>query len=327
MDLDAYVLERAGEWDRMEELARRRRLSAEEADELVVLYHRATTHLSVIRSRVPDPVVIADLSRQLLAGRAAINRGRRFSWQSIGHFLTDAFPAELYRARHWWLSLAVLLTVLTAGLVWYVADNPPVAALFLSPDQIEGLEEDFVSYYSEYRASNFAARVWTNNALLTAQCIASGVLVVPVVYLLGANLLNVGVTGGVLAGAGSLDTFLGYLAPHGLLELTCVFVGAGVGLRIGWGWIAPGPERTRREVLVARTRSGMIVAVGLVPVLLVAGVLEAYVTPAPVPPTWRVAAGAGVWGLFLLYALVQGRAADRRAAGHGVRRLSRAANR
>ncbi|MBG0566001.1 stage II sporulation protein M [Actinoplanes aureus] len=313
MDLDAYVLERAGEWERMEHLARRRRLSAAEADELVVLYQRATTHLSVIRSRTPDPVVVADLSRQLLAGRAAINRGGRFSWRPALHFLTDRFPAELYRTRWWWLTMSALLTALSGALIWYVSANPGVAGMFLSDAEIRQLvQQDFVGYYSEYQAQNFAGQVWTNNALLTAQCIAAGVLVVPVFYLLGVNVFSVGMTGGVMVTAGAGDTFFTYIAPHGLLELTCLFIGAGVGLRIGWAWIAPGPARTRRQALAGRARSGMLIAVGLVPTLLVAGILEAYVTPSPLPAALRIAIGAIVWAAFLAYALILGRAAEAR---------------
>ncbi|MEU4427340.1 stage II sporulation protein M [Actinoplanes sp. NPDC024001] len=313
MDLDAYVLERAGEWERMEQLASRRRLTAAEADELVVLYQRATTHLSVIRSRTPDPVVVADLSRRLLAGRAAINRGGRLSWRPALHFFTDRFPAELYRTRWWWLAMSAVLTTLAGVLIWYVAAHPDVASLFLSEADITRLvERDFVGYYSEYQAQNFAGQVWTNNALLTAQCIAAGVLVVPVFYLLGVNLLNVGVTGGVMVTADAGDTFLTYITPHGLLELTCLFIGAGVGLRIGWAWIAPGPARTRRAALADRARSGMLIAVGMVPTLLVAGLLEAYVTPSPLPPSVRIGIGALVWLLFLAYALVLGRGAQSR---------------
>jgi uncharacterized membrane protein SpoIIM required for sporulation len=132
---------------------------------------------------------------------------------------------------------------------------------------------------------------------------------VPVLYLLGANLLSIGLTGGVMIGSGAGDTFFTYIAPHGLLELTCVFVGAGVGLRIGWAWIAPGPYRTRGQALAERARSGMLVALGLAVVLLVAGLLEAYVTPSGLPAPIRIAVGALVWLGFLAYALLAGAAA------------------
>ena len=313
MDLDAYVAERSGEWQRLQELSGRRRLTAAEADELVVLYQRATTHLSIVRSHTPDPVVLADLSKLLLAGRAAITRGRRGSRHPVRHFVGTGFPAALYRSRWWWITLGLVLAALATALVQYVAANPEVAALFLSEEEMRRyVEEDFVGYYSEYRAQNFAARVWTNNALLTMQCLAAGVLIVPVLYLLGSNLLSLGMAGGVMFGAGEGGTFLTYLAPHGFLELTSVFVGAGVGLRTAWTWIPPGPLRTRGQALAACAREAMVVAVGLVPVLAVAGLLEAYVTPSTLPAGLRIGVGCAVWLLFLGYALGLGRAADAR---------------
>ena len=59
--------------------------------------------------------------------------------------------------------------------------------------------------------------------------------------MLWGNVLNVGVIGGVMIGNGRSDVFFGLILVHGMLELTCVFVAAGVGLRVAWAWIAPGP--------------------------------------------------------------------------------------
>jgi uncharacterized membrane protein SpoIIM required for sporulation len=313
VDLDAYVAERRGEWNRLEALTRQRKLRADEADELVLLYQRAATHLSVVRSRSPDPVLVAGLSRLVLAARAAITGTRRFSWEPVVRFFTTTLPGELYRTRWWWLTVTVVCVVAGTALVQYIAGHPEVAGQFMTQADMDRLvSNDFVAYYSEYQAQNFAALVWTNNAWLTAQCLASGVLIVPVFYLLGANLLNLGVVGGVMVGSGAGDTFLTYLAPHGLLELTCVFVGSGVGLRIGWAWIAPGPHRTRAQALGERARSGMLVALGLALALFVSGLVEAYVTPSPLPAPIRIAIGAAVWFAFLAYALGLGHLAHHR---------------
>lgn len=313
VDLDAYVSERRGEWNRLEALTGKRRLSSDEADELVLLYQRASTHLSVVRSHTPDAVLVASLSQLVLGARAAITGGRRFSWASVGRFFTAGFPSELYRTRWWWIAVSLVNVVVAGALMRYVVVKPEVAELFMSDDDIRQLvDRDFVGYYSEFHAQNFAAQVWTNNALLAAQCLAAGVLILPVIYLLGSNLLNLGVLGGVMIGHDKGAVFFTMIAPHGLLELTAVFVAAGVGLRIGWAWIAPGPTRTRGQALAQRARSGMLVALGLVAVLAVAGVLEAYVTPSTLPPVIRVGIGAVVWLLFLTYALVVGGAAHRR---------------
>ncbi|WP_221320434.1 stage II sporulation protein M [Actinoplanes sp. L3-i22] len=319
MDLDAYLAERGGEWHRLEVLASRPKLvSPAEIDELVVLYQRAATHLSVLRSRSPDPVMLADLSRLVLAGRAAVTRSSGgFSWRPLLDFFAYRLPGALYRTRRWWGTLAVLLVGATAVMIWYMGSHPEVLALFAGPGDIDDVvSKSFVGYYSEYQAQNFALQVWTNNALLTAQCLAAGVLVLPVFYLLWSNMLNTAVVGGMMVSRGAGDTFVTYLAPHGLLEITCLFVGAGVGLRIGWAWIAPGPVRTRLQSLTAWVREGMVVAVGLVPTLAVAGCLEAFVTPSALPAPARIGIGAAVWLGFLFYALVWGReASERRPAG------------
>jgi uncharacterized membrane protein SpoIIM required for sporulation len=312
VDLDAYVAERRGEWTRLEKLTAKRKLAPREAEELVLLYQRAATHLSVVRSRSADPLLIAALSQLVIAARAAITGGRRFSWTPVVRFFTSAYPSELYRTRWWWTGVGLLSILATGLLMLYIVANPQVPQSVLGSGLSRFVDTEFVSYYSEFHAQNFAAQVWTNNALLTAQCLAAGVLVLPVIYLLGANLLNLGLIGGVMVGAGRGDVFFAYILPHGLLELTCVFVGAGVGLRIAWGWIAPGPHQTRGHALAARARSGMLVALGLAVTLGVAGLLEAYVTPAPLPAFVRIGIGAVVWLAFLAYVWIVGKDAHLR---------------
>src|SRR5262249_30742775 len=99
--------------------------------------------------------------------------------------------------------------------------------------------------------------------------------------------------------------------PHGLLELTAIFVAAGVGMRMGWAWIDPGPVLTRAQSLAAAAKQAMAGALGLVVVLLVSGLLEAFVTPSPLPLLVRDAIGLGVWALFIAYVWGVGGAAAR----------------
>ena len=72
MDLDAYLIAHQAQWHRLEELTGRRRLSGAEADELLDLYQRVSTHLSVVRSASPDPSVVTYLSNLLARARQAI---------------------------------------------------------------------------------------------------------------------------------------------------------------------------------------------------------------------------------------------------------------
>ena len=142
----------------------------------------------------------------------------------------------------------------SAVMIWWLLQHPQVEQSFLDPAEIDQLvNSDFENYYSESAASHFAAQVWTNNAWVAAICIAFGVLGVPVLFVLWQNLLNLAMVGSIMIRHDRGSLFFGLILPHGLLELTAVFVAAGVGLRLFWSWVAPGTGHARRP---SRPRDG-----------------------------------------------------------------------
>jgi uncharacterized membrane protein SpoIIM required for sporulation len=311
MDLDAYVRTHQPSWQRLEGLSKRRPRSGAEADELVDLYQEVATHLSVIRSTAPDPGVVAYISGLLAHARTRAAGTRASGWSGVADFFVRRFPAALYRTRRWWWSTMLGSYAVTAVMIWWLLQHPQVEQTLLDPHQIDQLvNNDFQSYYSESAASHFAAQVWTNNVWVAAVCIAFGVLAVPVVYVLWNNLLNLAVVGSIMIRHDRGDLFFGLILPHGLLELTAVFVAAGVGLRVFWSWVAPGP-RTRAQSLAAEGRSAGGVAMGLVVVLLVSGIIEAFVTPSGLPTWARIGIGVIAEIVFLSYVYGPGRRAFR----------------
>jgi uncharacterized membrane protein SpoIIM required for sporulation len=110
------------------------------------------------------------------------------------------------------------------------------------------------------------------------------------------------------AGKGGL--FLALLAPHGLLELTAVFLAAAAGMQLGWSVVSPG-NRPRAQVLAEQGRAVVSVAVGLVVVLLVSGLIEALVTPSGLPTFVRIGIGIAAEIAFLSYVFHFGRKAAR----------------
>ena len=114
MDLDAYVLAHHADWSRLERLLKQRRLSGEEADELVERYQQVATHLSVLRSAAPDPTLVAHLSSLLARARNRAVGTRVGTWRGVQRFLLERFPAALYRLRWWWLGTMAANVVVTA---------------------------------------------------------------------------------------------------------------------------------------------------------------------------------------------------------------------
>jgi uncharacterized membrane protein SpoIIM required for sporulation len=309
VDLDAFTAVHGPQWRRLEELLRRRRLTAVEADELVTLYQRAATHLSVVRSSAPDPAVAARLSRLVARARSAVTGGAEPWTREVARFAVVSFPAAVYRARWAIAGAAAFSAVIALALGTWIARSPQAQAVIARQVDVRRLvETDFAGYYTANAASSFAFRVWTNNAWIAALCIAFGVTGVLVVAVLVQNAVNVGAIGGIMAANGRLDLFFGLITPHGLLELTAVFVAAGAGLRLFWAWVAPGPL-PRAQTMAREGRSMTTVALGLVVVLGVSGVVEGFVTPSPLPTWARIGIGVLVWGAFLGYVGVLGRRA------------------
>ena len=316
MDLDAYVAAHNAEWARLEDLLRRarrpRRLSGAQVDEVVDLYQRTATHLSVVQSAGRDPQLVARLSSLVARARAAVAGTRQPALQDVARFLRVDFPAVCYRTRWWWGACALVFVLVGTGFGAFVAGDPEVQTALATPEEIRQLvEEDFESYYSSAPAQDFAARVFTNNAYVAAQAIVFGVLLgLPVVYVLLTNALNVGVAGGFMAANDRLDLFFGLILPHGLLELTAVFVACGLGLRLGWTVVDPG-GRTRSAALAEEGRALVSGALGLALVLFVSGLVEAFVTPSPLPTWARIGIGVVVELLFLAWVFGPGRRAVR----------------
>jgi uncharacterized membrane protein SpoIIM required for sporulation len=312
VDVDAFVAAHRGEWDRLDTLlGRGQSLTGAEADELVQLYQRVATHLSTVRSATPDPALVGKLSSLVARARAAVTGTRAPAWREAVLFFTRRFPAALYRTRYWWLSTAAAFVAVSTALGTWIARTPSVQATIAAPDEIRELTRpggQFESYYSNEPAGSFAARVWTNNAWIAAGSLVLGILIVPTVYLLVQNAVNVAIGGGLMAAVGRLDIFLGLVTPHGLLELTAVFVAAGAGLRLGWTFIDPG-RRRRADALAQEGRVAAGLALGLACVLLVSGAIEAFVTPSGLPTAGRIGIGVAAEVLFLAYVFVVGRRA------------------
>ena len=233
MDLDAYVAAHLAEWRRLEELSRRRRLSGPESDELVERYQQVATHLSVVRTSAPDATLVAYLSTLLSRARNRATGTRTSTWRGVQRLLRGplpggALPAALVVDRHARRQRRGHRRDDRSG----CSDTPAVEQSLLSPADVDQLvSHDFEDYYSEYAASHFAAQVWINNAWVSASASPSACSGCRV-CLLFQNVANLAIIGSIMIRHDHGAHFFGLLLPHGLLELTAVFVAGGTGLKL-----------------------------------------------------------------------------------------------
>lgn len=307
MDIDAFSAVHEDKWSRLHFLAHKRRLTGAEADELLRLYQTVSGHLSLIRSVAPETGLSASLSAALAQARTRFTGARSNFMEDLARFFVISLPAAFYRIR--WLTLwCGLAFVLVAGAyaLWIGTSPEALRAVASSDARVKQyVEEDFIDYYSENPAASFAGAVWTNNAWISAQAVAFGVTGFWVPFILFMNAQGLGIAAGLFLATGKMDIFFSYILPHGLMELTAVFIACAAGLKIFWAMVRPGP-RTRLQAVADEGRSLITIALGLVLVLLVSGIVEGFVTPSSLPVWAKIAIGASVLAGYWVYTLVLG---------------------
>jgi uncharacterized membrane protein SpoIIM required for sporulation len=315
MDIDQFLSRYTPTWNRLQQLTHRAgtnvtRLSGAELKELIALYQRTAGHLSYAQTNFHDPVLNARLSQQLAASGAIIYGSRPRSLRSAGQFFTRTFPAALWRVRAF-VAVSAVLTFGPALAVGGWLANSPRAVDATAPAAVRQayINQDFAAYYSSQPAATFATEVYTNNIRVAALAFAGGILVcLPTAYLLVSNGASVGQAAGLFAAAGQSSKFYGLILPHGLLELTSVIIAGAAGLRLGWAVIDPG-DRTRATAVAEEGRRSVVLVLGVIMTLLIAGLIEGFVTGSGLPTAVRVGIGAAVEVAFVVYAVGLGRAA------------------
>ena len=319
MDIDRYIATNAPAWERLRQLTARAQrgvggLSPAELEELVRLYQRAAGHLSYARTFYQDAGLTARLSSLVIAAGAVVYGTRARTLRVLGRFLALTFPAAVWHLRYLALTATVLTAVPAAIVAAWIATSPAALEVASPAAERAALLQEFEDYYASEEAAQFSSSVFTNNVLVAGRAFAFGVaFCLPTVLVLLANAANLGVAWGIFAAVGQQPRFWGLILPHGLLELTAIFIAGAAGLKLGWALIDPG-DRPRGQALAEEGRRAVAVVLGLVLAFLVAAVIEGFVTGQPWPTWLRVGIGVLAEAAFLAWIVLCGR----RAAAQGL---------
>lgn len=318
VDIDRYMLEHQGAWNRLEKLTDRatrgsHKLSANELDELLLLYQRTSAHLSYVRTYYQDVPLVVRLTA-LVANASAVIYGRRGrAVEALRGFFAVSFPAALWGNRRAILLATALLLVPAVSMCLYLLSSPEAMERSGSREERRSyVEDNFEQYYSDQPSAQFFTFITVNNivvSFLTFGLSAAGCV------LGAASLALFGATVGQIAAwmidAGDAGRFFGLILPHGLLELTAIVIACGAGLRLGWILIAPG-DRSRGEAAAEEGRRTTVVILGLMAVFATAATIEGFVTGSGLPTGFRVGVGVLVESAFIAYIVIVGRNAAER---------------
>jgi uncharacterized membrane protein SpoIIM required for sporulation len=307
MNVDAFIQERAESWHELDLLLRQSKgrpaaLGAGGVRRLGELYRAAVADLATARARFPRDPVVAGLEDRVLRARGAVY-GSAARRRSARRFFGTTYWQQV-RSQPWALVLSAILLLAPVGLgtAWGLADPP--AAARLVPGAAEGIghrRPDADLGLGTDDRSAMAAQIMTNNIGVTFAAFAGGItLGLGTAAALVFNGLMLGVVAGLALGAGNADTFVELIVPHGVLELSCIVVAGAAGLRLGRVIVDPGRGR-RGPAVTGEARRAVQLVVGTAPWLVLAGLVEGFVTPTGIGPVpagvLGTSLGALFWGL------------------------------
>lgn len=312
-----FIAAKKPNWERLTAILDRSRgaglaaLSAEELSELGRLYRGATSDLAVARRDFPNHRVAEYLNGLVARAHAAVYQRRAARGRGILEFFAVTFP-RTFRAT-WAYTLAAFLMFLLPALASFtVAYRDPGAGAALLPGIEQRIEDirDKREWWKEINDEGRAASsslIMTNNIRVAIVAFAGGVLLGAfTLYMLAQNGLMLGIVAGAAQALGFAGNLWGFIAAHGMIELSVIFIAGGAGLQLGWSIVRPG-LLTRRAALVLASRRAAQLLLGCIPLLVVAGTIEGFVSPSDLPLGVKLAVSFASGVLLYGYLLLAGR--------------------
>jgi uncharacterized membrane protein SpoIIM required for sporulation len=299
--IDKFINERKSVWQRLEELLQLldrmtlRKLHREEVRELGRIYRRTASDLAIARAESRDPRLINYLNSLVIRAHGRIYRADAQGGRRIREFFGRDFPRTFRRTwRYTATSFGVFC--LFGAIAFFGTRHDPDFSEFagISPYFREVVINHRTHWWERLNEANQigSTAIFTNNIRVTFVAFALGaIFCLGTLYVLAFNGASFGAIIALTyrAGIGN-DLLLGFVISHGVIELTCIFIAGGAGLLIGTALLMPG-NLSRSDALKSRGADAVKLIVGCVPLLVVAGIIEGFISPQPIPSAIKIGIG------------------------------------
>lgn len=318
MPLDRFINERKNAWQRLEGLLHRldsmtlRRLHREEVRELGRIYRRTASDLAIARAESRDPRLINYLNSLVIRAHGRIYRADAQGGRRIRNFFARDFPLTFRRT--WRYTATAFGVFLLFSVVAFFGTR-------LDPDfsEFAGISHYFRDavinqrrhWWEDLNEANQigSSQIFTNNIRVTFYAFALGAMFgVGTLYVLAFNGAMFGAIMALTYRAGFGNDLLAFVVGHGVIELSCIFIAGGAGLLIGTALLMPG-NLSRSDALKSRGMEAVRLIVGCVPLLVIAGIIEGFISPAPISPVIKFTVAAVTGVALYSYLLLAGREA------------------
>lgn len=311
---EAYVKQYKEQWELLEEYIRRidikgfSKLSAHELKSYLDLMKRVSHHLAYVRTHFPDSSLCKYLNQLSVRANNHLYVVKKTKMKHVFSYITTGF-AEQIRQNKVYILTAFLIFMVGAILSFILVLVSSENATFFLPEQYiesgntemkdSGWEEDQFFFLSSY--------VMTNNIGVAVKSfvfsVTAGIMTVYVMFMNGALLGALSCL--VMKGPSNMAYYWALILPHGIFELSAIFIAGGAGLRAGKALLLPGQYK-RKDAFIREAKEAVMLMPGVVILLVLAGLIEGFFTPARIPALIKLAFAAGTGVIMALYIIRRG---------------------
>lgn len=314
MTRDEFLNKKQPIWSELERSLKRaprfraNKMSPTQLDRMGYLYRRATSDLAVARRDFPDDRCVPYLNALVTRAHAGIYQSAPLKRNIIRHFFLCGFPT-LFRTNLPFVASAFLMFVVGFIAAYWIAMEDQGLAEKLAPQHIVETihDKEMWTDIPALRRTFFASFVMTNNIRVAFLAFALGItFMVGTMYILAFNGVHIGVIAGLCHVHGLALPLWSFVSPHGYIELTTIFIAGGSGLKMGYALVAPG-FLTRKQALTDAAKVAVQLIGGCVVLLVIAGVIEGFISPSSLPPFVKIGFGFATGVLLFCYLFLMGR--------------------
>lgn len=290
---------RKDNWNRLDALLRQvesqglRSLSQPDLRDLGLLYRQAAADLSAVRADRSSRTLEQYLNKLVARAHNFVYSGPRTSFAGLWRFMVHGYPRLLRRLSGYvWLATAITLASAVLG-VFITLVHPQFGEIFLGVEKMAGIRQHHLWMDSILSVKPQASSaIMTNNIGVCFAAFALGITAgIGTIYLLFFNGLMLGTIATVCARYHLSLSLWSFIAAHGALELPSIMLAGAAGLRLGAGILFPGILRRKDALALAGLEAVQLVA-GTIPLLTIAGTLEAFLSPTHAPNALKFGVGA-----------------------------------
>lgn len=317
MVAEDFILAKRKSWERLTDLTKGAQsnivgLSAADLQELGRLYRQTTSDLAQARRDYPGHPVTVYLNDLVAQGHSAIYREQiSSSTAKIKHYFAVLLP-QTFRQTLPFTLIAFLVFLIPALVGAVIAAGDPNAGVALMPG-LEGAVDDmrvgrewWLDINTDGQGGS-AAFILTNNISVSFRAFIGGLSIgLFTLYILYQNGLMLGILSGAAHNLNFSSNLWGFVAAHGVVELSIIFISGGAGLQLAWAILHPG-LLSRRAALVAAARRTFILAGAIVIFLIAAGLIEGFISPSNLPFWVKLSVAIGSGAAFYSYLFLAGR--------------------